>query len=793
MKFTRFTCFILFIVFIILSFSETFGQKTDIRVDGQNIKNLIAYMANDKYLGRKPLTPQFRELCEWAKNNFESWGLEPGGDNGTFFQAVPLSGRRSDYAFCTGTPRMIIDNREFFARYNDFSIDYRSTPGKRWKSQIVFVGYGISAPAKGFDEYKNIDVRNKFVFVFKGSPADVEAPRGFFSPEQVKADSVEKWEVESSDSSKIMIAYQKGAAGILLYDPKAEQQSRFSFSQESIQRSPFTRDFIIVSDIGERVFQWIFWKDPQESSRGFERRMQHIQLDIKQKKDRSFVMPTKIEIKGFDTTTLYGEEFGNHTSRNVIAKITGNDPKLKNEYIVLGGHFDHLGVRNGQVYNGADDDASGSAVVMEMARLMKTTKIQPKRTVLFCLWTGEELGLVGSRYWVEHPTMDITMDQVVVNFNMDMVGLGDKIGASGSLNFPSVWEVISKDQDQDILDALEPGTGGPGGSDHSGFIELGIESVFLITSGGVGHPDYHDTGDDAEKIDPEILRKVGQFVLQGTINAAKEPKSLIVVDRLPLYDGMRWNITAINPELDLEGGWTLLDAKNQSELASLIINKVDEIKKSEPQTSQRRYFRRFRPRTNLNLGLADPQVLEHDIDFMNVAYKTLEFGRIDVHGDDGIWFKKGLTEVGSKALTAMEDSNIVLCLINPSPATFNDVLNSAMKAFIVSGISNFDSTQISRIKEKKVLVSVDFDPLDVTHCYNKLLAMKEKFGDSDNLILNLVSKENLDDAKQQLYIKLIKAGWSKGDIYAIGGSGTGRGSMGNFDRFVRKGGRQFFR
>jgi len=210
----------------------------------------------------------------------------------------------------------------------------RNEPGKKFKGEIVFVGYSISAPDKGLGEYKNMDVRNKFVFVFKGSPADVEAPRGFFSPKIAEVDSVEKWEVESQDSTKIMVAYEKGAAGIIFYNPESEQG--FPFRRESLENSPFTRDFVIVSDVNERVFHWIFWKDPQESSGGFEQRMRQIQLDIKLKKVRSFATGIKAEIKGFDNTTLYGKKFGNHICKNVIAKITGTNPELKNEYTQRG-------------------------------------------------------------------------------------------------------------------------------------------------------------------------------------------------------------------------------------------------------------------------------------------------------------------------------------------------------------------------------------------------------------------------------------------------------------------------
>jgi Zn-dependent M28 family amino/carboxypeptidase len=108
--------------------------------------------------------------------------------------------------------------------------------------------------------------------------------------------------------------------------------------------------------------------------------------------------------------------------------------------------MDHLGITSGIVYNGADDNASGTATTMEVARLMATNKIRPKRTIIFGLWCGEEEGLLGSAYWAQHPTIGASLDRVVANFNMDMVGLGDKIGAPGALNFPAVYDVILRDQ-----------------------------------------------------------------------------------------------------------------------------------------------------------------------------------------------------------------------------------------------------------------------------------------------------------------------------------------------------------
>ena len=243
------------------------------------------------------------------------------------------------------------------------------------------------------------------------------------------------------------------------------------------------------------------------------------------------------------------------TGVNVLGKIEGTDPALKDQYIVIGGHLDHLGTRGPVVMNGADDDASGPAVAMEVARVLTQGGFKPKRTIVFAAWCGEEMGLLGSNHFGNKPPAGITMDKVIANFNLDMVALGDSIGAPGALNFPEIWEkVIKRDQDPDVISAVKPSTGGPGGSDHSTFITKGIVSMALMTAGGVGHPDYHDSGDDTYKTDPEILRKTAQFVLQGTMNLANETAvQLLVPDRLYLYNSLMMRFTNINTALPGRG------------------------------------------------------------------------------------------------------------------------------------------------------------------------------------------------------------------------------------------------
>jgi hypothetical protein len=779
MKTRRITAFVL--LFVILCSLPLAAQKMDIQVDGKRIHKIITHMASDQFRGRKPNTPEFFQVQEWVVQQYKNWGLEPAGENGTYYQSVPIS---RNYAVTYGTPRMIVNGREYFSRFGDFRIDTRSTTGKTVNGGIVFAGYGISAPEKGLDEYAGLDVKGKIVFVFKGSPADFEPPRSWFSPrDEGQEEPEEDWKKEARDTTKMMTAYDKGAAGIIFFGEDADE-SPMRRTRSVVERSPFEKDFIVVSEVSEPVFRWIFWTDDQMSERGFEAWINNIRGDIKKKKARSFTTEATAGITGYQETLLKGKKFDDGSGRNIIARITGTDPKLRDEYVVIGAHFDHVGVTAGQIYNGADDNASGSGVVMELARLMKQHKIRTKRSVIFCLWTAEELGLIGSRYWVKNPTDGVTMDQVVTYFNMDMVGLGDQIGAPGALNFPSIWEVIKKDQDPGIMEAVQASEGGPGGSDHSAFIELGIEALALMTRGGVGHPDYHDTGDDADKIDPVILEKTGQFVLQATLNLANETETqLLIPGRQDLYDGLRWMVTVIDPSLEVRGGWSVLEAGNEAELTQLLIEKMKELKQPKQESNRYRAYFRWMRRTNLGTGIRGARTFNHDIHFMHVAKEALNFGRVDIVGDDGIWFKGGLTEAGVSAVKAMQDSNIVIHLIQPSRKTLQDILAGAEKPFLVSGFSDFDDNIAAQINEKDVLISVDFDPQDVAGCVARLEKLKARFGDTDNLVLKVLTNENLGSAKRSLYMRLLEKGWEKKEIYAIGGSGTTRRSQGNFDRF----------
>jgi Zn-dependent M28 family amino/carboxypeptidase len=759
--------------------SKLVSGPTTIRVDGNVIKSYIAYMASDDKEGRRSLTPGYEKVAEWAAGKFKEWGLKPAGDNGTFLQDVPVTG---GFTWTTGIPELTVDGRTFYIKDSDFALDSRSTPGAQASGEIVFVGYGISAPAKGLDEYAGVDVKGKIVIALKGAPKDAPAARGMFGATVAEPKEIEPWTDESKDQAKIKAAYDKGAAAVVLFAPEKLSPAPTSAPGQLVTQAQamamlgagggqagepltFTRPFLVVSDIDVRVFRHLMYRDPQESSRGFTARVDQWRRDIRDKKPHSLATGIKGSVKGYATVTVYGEKQKNNVSHNVVGKVEGTDPKLKSQVIVIGGHLDHVGMTNGVVFNGADDDASGAATTMEMARLFaaNAATIKPKRTIYFALWCAEEFGLVGSAYWVKHPTDGVKIDNVVANFNNDMVGLGDRIGAPGGLNFPTIWEVIMRNQEPDVVKNLETSTAGPGGSDYAAFIEQGIEALALMTAGGIGHPDYHDAGDDTAKIDAEMLRKNGQFVLQGAINVANETTvNLLIPDRLHLYNGMRMSL--LNLDTVRSGGG-----------AQMYIMTGPSSFQAAPQQG-----------TRFSIGL-DVAAFGGNLSMIDMAAKSLSVGRVQVAGvGDGTWFgSNGVTDRGKEALKAFETAGMVLQLVNPPARLLESMLDNAKKGFLVTGLTTVPDAALSkRITEKNVVLSVEFDVAAPQAVVARLEELKKALGGSGNLVLTTQERTGttamgnvtptprqkaLDAAKQQLYLALIKNGWTKDEIGAIVG------------------------
>jgi hypothetical protein len=774
---------------------------TNLRVDGERTKGYIAYLSTDEFQGRQTMTPGYQRAAEWVAAQYEAWGLEPAGDDGTYFQRVPIN-RSRPLIWYNGVPELSVNGEPASLVEGDFSIHQVSTMGTSVDAEVVFVGYGISAPAKGLDEYAGVNVRGKVALVLRGSPATAPTPRGggSMSPgARGEPEPEEEWTAESTDLAKIRTAHDKGAAAVLLFNPDTDSQTGSGVRMPRGEEEEFspTRDFLAFT-ITDRTLRAIMKPDPQESVRGFTTRLNAMRTEIKYGTPQSMAAGATVQLEGYDSFDEYSEALGNNFGRNVVAKLPGTDRRLRDEFIVMGGHLDHLGVRNGQVYNGADDNASGTAVAMEVARVLSEANHRPARTIVFTAWCGEEMGLIGSRYFVDNPPEGIDIDKVVTYFNMDMVGLGNAIGAPGALNFPTIWEVITRGQDEDVMAAVRPRTGGPGGSDHSAFITRGIEALALMTSGGVGHPYYHRPEDDTDKIDPEILRKTGQFVLQGTINLADERDAeLIIEDRQDIYNAMQFSLRSFNPG---EGDYEIvtIDAASKHDLVMLALDSARaanaRLREQQGQPAQQVRGRGAAAAgggRSFNRGTNQLALFGGDLPLLLAAADFIGFGRLDIEGDDGHWIAGGhITADGRTAIQALEENDIWLHLANPSETLLDEMLEVASEPFIVTGDYSVTPEMIDPINQKGIILGITMNPVDVASAIDDIEDMKMRLGDTDNLVLCLTTEDGKDEAESALYMGLLDKGWEHldiaGDRRAGGGiaganlnvfSGAGTGMM----------------
>ncbi|MBI4878800.1 MAG: M20/M25/M40 family metallo-hydrolase [Planctomycetes bacterium] len=738
---------------------------------GTRMMEYAAALAADDMQGRKSGTEGYQRAAEWVAARFAEWGLVPAGEDGSYFQQVEVEG----YEWHDGRPELSVAGRAFLLDDEDFALRAGSTPGVTVEAEVVFAGYGIAAPDKGLDEYAGLDAAGKIVLVLAGSPHDALETREWPARrgERREAQAEDEWREHATLRAKARAAYDKGAAALLVYDPAASAErggrARRPWREEENAFAP-ERGFLCFS-IAERVFRQILRTDPQESPRGFTRRLEESRREIEAKQARSRATGVLARLKGYDQTITYGKEQGNNRAPNVLARIPGVDPALQNEYVFVGAHLDHVGMSDGYVYNGADDNVSGVTVVLEVGRALKESGFQPLRTVILACWCGEELGLLGSNYYTSHPCDGVSMDRVVACFNPDMVGRGEKLAAEGALNFPSIWEVIQRGQDPELMKLVAPSEGGPGGSDHSGFIVQGIEALMLIGEGGADHPDYHQPEDDAARLDPQMLQRTAQFVTQGVMNLASETQEpLLLADRKRIYDALRVKISNFNPDLK-DSAWERLtiDAANKEALREQILARAVEIIEAPPvepgAEAGERPARAARPEPAVARGIADLRVFEGDAQLLDKASRCFGFGRVDVRGDDGFLVREGrLTDAGRAALGVLEGRGIAVHLESPGAALLDDFLQAAQKPFLVTGKFDVDESRADLVVEKSVLLGVDFDPKQVEDFIARLEDLKERVGRRELLVAWLTSVEGLEDARKPLYLGLLGKGWASREI-----------------------------
>jgi Peptidase family M28/PA domain len=396
---------------LLLLFASTYSVKANpdaadeamSTIRPEAIRADMRFLSDDALEGRGTGSRGYEIAAKYMASQFESLGLQPAGDNGSYFQSVPLRSAKPDEVKATlvltrsGKDETLTFRKDYISR-GDFV-----RPDSSVEAPVVFVGDGVTAPDQNYDDYQGIDARGKIVaFVF-------EAPNFESS---LKAHY-------SSGEVKLRNAVAHGAVGVIVLDDPVLERL-YSFKEQ-------------VRDLS---FPELRWLDKQqrpndyfpelkgnaflrlEATKKFFEGSPHSAEEVfaamKAGKPLSFVMP--ITAKIHNVTGLKDV-----ASRNVVAKLEGSDPTLKNECVVYSAHLDHLGigeaVKGDSIYNGALDNASGSAILVEVARAFSGMKTRPRRSIVFLSVTGEEAGLLGSDYFAHYPT--VGKSSVVANINLD--------------------------------------------------------------------------------------------------------------------------------------------------------------------------------------------------------------------------------------------------------------------------------------------------------------------------------------------------------------------------------------
>lgn len=472
-------------IILCLSFLSCAGPRnpySNQEITVNELKYHVGFLASDSLQGRGSGTEGNNIAAEYLEKEIQSYGLKPAGVGGTYFQ--PFDVVTGLEAGTTTALRVADHSFEVNKDYRPLGMAADTSA----QSDVVLIGYGISAPDLKYDDYADADVNGKIVAVLRYSPDGDNPHSKFYDYAPIRR--------------KVGLAAEKGAAGVLIVTGPVDGDDELMKLESDMARSDY--GIPAASVLRQAVCEIL-----------------GIQEDALKRYQETLNRTKKPEsIYGNNKTFLQTEVIVNKArTQNVLGLLPGTDPKLRDEIVVIGAHFDHLGMGGANslyigppaIHNGADDNASGTSAILELAQ--KLSKSPLKRSVLFAGFSGEEMGLLGSKYFVEHPTVDTS--KIAVMFNFDMVGrLTDSNlivhGSGTSPDFKSMMEELNRDYHFNLT--LKEDGNGP--SDFASFYQIDKPVLAFFTN---LHSDYHRPSDDADKINYEGEREVVNYAYEAIV------------------------------------------------------------------------------------------------------------------------------------------------------------------------------------------------------------------------------------------------------------------------------------
>jgi aminopeptidase YwaD len=482
-----------------------FSCSVNREVSQRALREEIKYLSSDPLQGRLTGSTGDSLAAEYIKSKLISYGLKPLAGDG--LQKYKVTKR-----VLPGKANSLSINGTDYVPGKDFTpLAFSSNAGI--ESELVFAGYGfnITSDSIKWNDYNTIDIKGKWAMILRGDP----------EPENTRSQYIQF----NADRDKALLAKDLGAAGVLMVSgPLSDPQDAF----ESLKTEGYSVD-IPVFRIKKEVADSILSKS-KNSIASLEKKLNETK--------KPFSFPVNIVVKG---NAEIVKELTN--TRNVEMVLPGEDTNLKNEYIILGAHFDHLGMGGPgsssrapdtiAVHHGADDNASGVAMMLELARKFSKTKGSHKRSIICLSFSGEEEGLLGSKHFTNNP--DVDLSKVNAMINMDMVGRLNEtnnlqIGGVGTAT--GLKNLIYSKSDTSVI-KLTLSEEGYGPSDHSSFYGKNIPVLFYFTG---AHVDYHTPADTWDKINFKGMISVSRLVFNVAKDLACEDTRLQFKEAGPKTD-----------------------------------------------------------------------------------------------------------------------------------------------------------------------------------------------------------------------------------------------------------------
>ncbi len=467
----------------------------------------LEFIAHDLLEGRDTPSRGLDLATLYVKSQLKLWGLTPAGDKDSFYQSVPLVSRQVDTKASS-----ISFGGETFA-YGDFTA---TASALEWSGPVIYVGHGVQAPAMGVDPYGDMDLKGKILLIRGSAPAEIARSEGAKSAESI-----------ANEKGALGVVYVSNQTGSAWEDTVSASlfpgRARPAWSGGESRRG---RTMVTIgSELASKMLAGVSDTDPMKPV------------------GRLLTQPFSVKVTAGDMPVA---------TQNVVAIVPGTDPVLSKEYVAVSAHIDHVGMRETPpgvdgIYNGADDDGSGVVAVLELAHAFATGK-RPKRSILFIWHTGEEKGLWGSEYYANNPT--VPLNALTALINIDMIGRSRPMGDTNPRNNVrtppnAIYVVGSKRISTELGEILQDINRKTynltydykyddpndreniyGRSDHYNYALKGVPIAFYFD--GV-HQDYHQPGDEIDKIDFDKMEKVTRTIYSSLWELANR-KARVNVD-----------------------------------------------------------------------------------------------------------------------------------------------------------------------------------------------------------------------------------------------------------------------